>query len=326
MKGITIIKNRSDLGAGTRGSDMGIDAIEIAAINQQSDYFSRFPYIDLETENEAIYYKQHNVFAKRIHNVRNVCVRLAHAVAGYLKEEEFPLVISGDHSSALGTISGIRMAHPDKKLGVIWIDAHADMHAPYTTPSGNLHGMPLAGALAFDNPKRHVQEIAPDTAATWEEMKNIGGFSPKVYPQDVLFFGVRDTEEPEDYAIAHLGMRNYRVDEIRYRGMQTCMTEAMAYIKDCDHVYISFDIDSLDCDMYSHGTGTPVPYGFDTSEVIAIIKAIIAAKPIACMEIVEVNPTLDNKGNRMAEAAFEVLAAVTEDIIGQFEPADLMAN
>ena len=144
---IKIIKNRSDIGAGTRGSDMGIDAIEIAAINQNNDYFHRHLYQDVETHNETIYNKYNNNFAKRIEHVVEQCERVSNAVCESINDGFFPIVLSGDHSSALGTISGIKAAHPNKNLGVIWIDAHADLHSPYTSPSGNIHGMPLAAAM-----------------------------------------------------------------------------------------------------------------------------------------------------------------------------------
>ena len=171
MEKIKIIKNRSDIGAGTRGSDLGIDAIEIAAINCDSDYFNRYDFVDVETENDVVYQKQKAPFAKRIGKVLTVCTRLAEEVKKTLKSNQFPLVISGDHSSALGTISGIKTAFPEKRLGVIWVDAHADIHSPYTTPSGNIHGMPLAAALAEDNLDRKINEVKGETNENWEGMK-----------------------------------------------------------------------------------------------------------------------------------------------------------
>jgi len=314
MDKIKVIKNRSDIGAGTRGSDMGIDAIEIAAINIKSDFFSRYEYVDVETENEAVYNKQKTPFAKRIGKVLTVCTRLSDAVRSSLLANEFPLVLSGDHSSALGTISGIKTAFPDKRLGVVWIDAHADIHSPHTSPSGNIHGMPLAAALADDNMDRKINDIVPETHENWEGMKNIGGISPKVLHSDVVYFGVRDTEEPEEYTIAKNGIKNYRVDEVRYRGMETCMTETLEKLKDCDLIYISFDVDSMDCDLISKGTGTPVSKGFDEEEIKQIINSIIASGKVACVEVVEVNPCLDNKGNVMAETAFDVLQDFTKTI------------
>ena len=314
MQQIKIIKNRSDIGAGTRGSDLGIDAIEIAAINKGSDYFSRYSYVDIETENDAVYTKQNTPFAKRIKKVLKVCERLSDAVQLIAKSNDFPLVLSGDHSSALGSISGIKLAEPEKRLGVVWIDAHADIHSPHTSPSGNIHGMPLAAALAEDNMDRKINEIAEETKETWEELKSIGGIIPKVLAEDVVYFGVRDTEEPEDYIIEKNGIKNYKVDEVRFRGLQTCVAEALIRLKDCDHLYISFDVDSMDCDLISKGTGTPVSKGFDQFEIMEIINHIIDSGKVSCFEVVEVNPTLDEKGNVMAETAFDVLDSVTKKL------------
>lgn len=311
---IKIIKNRSDIGAGTRGSDMGVDAMEIAAINKSSDYFSRFDFEDVLTENESIYNKENNSFAKRIHSVLNQCTRLSNHVKVSLRQGNFPIVLSGDHSSALGTISGVKGAYPNDRVGVVWIDAHADIHSPYTSPSGNIHGMPLAAALANDNLDNQINEVSRDTADLWERMKNIEVPVQKVAADDVVYFGVRDTEQPEDEQIERLGIKNYMVSEIRYRGLDTCINEALERLSDCKVIYISFDVDSMDCDMISYGTGTPVPKGFDQYEIIQIINKIIESNKVVCVEFVEVNPLLDFKGNKMAETAFEVLEEVTKKI------------
>lgn len=312
---IKLIKNRSDIGAGTRGADMGIDAIEIAAINKGNDYFNRFVFEDVKTHNESIYDKVRNSFAKRIEDVYEQCSRVSKSVKKNLEAGFFPIVLSGDHSSALGTISGIKAAYPDKKLGVIWIDAHADLHSPYTSPSGNIHGMPLAAAIADDNMDCLVNEVGRATEKYWNAMKNIGARGPKLLPQHLVYFGVRDTEEPEDRQIEKLGIKNYTVPEVRYRGLAACVHEAVERLAPCDLIYISFDVDSMDCDMISHGTGTPVPKGFDQHEIIAIIQRIIHSQKVACIEFVEVNPLLDLKGNKMAETAFEVLDAVTKTLL-----------
>ncbi|MEN8188143.1 MAG: arginase family protein, partial [Bacteroidota bacterium] len=159
MRTIKLIKNRSDLGAGTRGSDMGIDAIEIAAINKDDDYFNCYPYEDIATVNETIYNKVNNSFAKRIGCVLKVCTRLSKSVKNSLKDNNFPIVLSGDHSSAIGSISGIKAAYPEKRLGVVWIDAHADIHSPFTSPSGNIHGMSLAAVLNDDNLDHRINNV-----------------------------------------------------------------------------------------------------------------------------------------------------------------------
>ena len=315
-KVIKLIKNRSDIGAGTRGSDLGIDAIEIAAINQNSNYFNQFEFEDVKTHNQSIYDKNKSSFAKRIEHVVEQCTRVCTAVKENLESNYFPIVLSGDHSSALGTLSGIKAAYPEKRIGVFWIDAHADLHSPYTSPSGNIHGMPLAAALADDNlSSRNTNDVTAETKQHWENMKKIGYSGPKIAAENLIYFGVRDTEEEEDRQIEKLQIKNYKVEEVRYRGLQQCVAEALTKLAHCEILYISFDVDSMDCDMISYGTGTPVPKGFDQHEIIAIINQIIQTKKVVCIEFVEINPLLDTKGNKMAETAFEVLETITLELV-----------
>jgi len=316
---IKLIKNRSDIGGRARGSDLGIDALEIAATNGGSDYFNQYTFEDVKTHNETIYDKTQNTFAKRIEFVLEQCTRVSYAVKRNLEAHFFPIVLSGDHSSALGTISGIKAEYPDKTLGVIWIDAHADLHSPYTSPSGNIHGMPLAAALGFDNRKCQINEVIQETQQHWEELKSIGIEGAKLDPEHLIYFGVRDTEEAEDIQIAELGIKNFKVEEVRYKGLENCVERALAQLIHCDMIYVSFDVDSMDCDLISNGTGTPVSKGFDQYEIIAIINQIIASRKVVCVEVCEINPLLDTKGNKMAEAAFEVLEQITSSLILPFE-------
>ena len=308
---IEIIKNRSDIGAGTRGSDMGIDAIEIAAINKHNPYFTRYPYVDVKTHNETVYNKSEFQVAHRINYVNEQCERVSEAVKKSLKANHFPIVLSGDHSSALGTLSGISAAYPDKTIGAIWIDAHADLHTPYTSPSGNVHGMPMAAALGEDNLESRVNDVSEELADLWIKMKNIGTNGAKLKAEHLVYFGLRDTEVQEDELIERLNIREYAVHEMRYRSFETCLNEARERLKDCDYIYVSFDVDSLCSDLISTGTGTPVSKGFDVDEVLEIIKSFFDTQKVVCFEICEVNPLLDTRGNRMAETAFEVLEEIT---------------
>ena len=308
MRGnLRIIKNRSDIGAGTRGADMGIDAMEIAAINSGNDFFNRAPFIDVKTHNETIYNMVRNSFAKRIGFVVEQCLRVANVVEESLLKNEFPLVLSGDHSSALGTISGVKAANPQNRLGIVWIDAHADLHTPNTSPSGNVHGMPLAAALQEDNVQMKINDPEEETIASWEKLKQIGTNESKFLPQDLIYFGVRDTEGAEDKLIADKHIKNYTVAEIRFRGLQNCVQEAIEKLSDCDAIYLTFDVDSLDCDYVSRGTGTPVSFGFRPEEVKELITGFLDTDKVVCVEFAEVNPLLDNKGNVMAETAFDIL-------------------
>ncbi len=312
MNPIRIIKNRSDIGAGTRGSDMGIDAIEIAAINIENNFFNKHSHIDIKTHNETIYNKTKNTFAKRIDFVCQQCERLREEVKNELQKGFFPLILSGDHSSALGTLSGIQMANPKKVIGVIWLDAHADIHSPYSTPSGNIHGMPLAAALAFDNKEFSKNNVSRSTENNWLRMKNMGNKSPIIKPENLIYFGVRDTEKEEDQIIRLKKIKNFSVDEVRDIGLKTSIDQALNRLISTDIIYVSFDIDSLDCELLSRGTGTPVSKGFITKEIISIIKGVKNSGKLVALEVCEINPLLDNKGNQMAESAFEVISSVLD--------------
>lgn len=305
---IKLLKNRSDIGAGTRGSDLGIDALEIAAINQDNDFFHRHLFQDIVTHNETIYQKNTNSFAKRIEHVAEQCNRVCDAVSTALLQNYFPVVLSGDHSSALGTISGIKKAHPNKKLGVVWIDAHADLHSPYTSPSGNIHGMPLAAALSFDHKHLQVNEISVDTIHYWNVLKNIGTTDPKLKPENLVYFGLRDFEPAEKQVIEEASISNYTVEQLRENGLQNILAAIIKKFEDVDEIYISFDVDSMDCDQISYGTGTPVKSGFLPDEINQILEQLFFTKKVVCLEIAEINPLLDNKGNKMAETAFQILS------------------
>ena len=310
MNPVKIIKNRSDIGAGTRGSDLGIDAIEIAAINTENDFFNIYPYIDIQTHNETVYNKNKNTFAKRINFVCEQCERLREGVKKELQKGFFPLILSGDHSSALGSLSGIQKANPDKEIGVIWLDAHADIHTPYSTPSGNIHGMPLAAALSIDNKEFSKNKVSDSTEKNWLRMKNMGDKVPLIKPENLIYFGVRDTEKEEDQIIQSKKIKNFSVNDFRNFGFKSCIDQTKDQFVSSDLIYISFDIDALDCDLFSRGTGTPVSKGFLTEEIISIIKEVKDTGKLVALEICEINPLLDNKGNQMAESAFEIISSV----------------
>jgi arginase len=174
MRNIKLIEVRSEIGAGTRGASLGIDAIKIAALDFMSNFFVNFPSEVVPDMNNLLYEPVASPYAKRIHGVHTMYERVSTAVCETIKSGIFPVVFAGDHSTAGGTIAGIKMANPKRKLGVIWIDAHADMHTPYTSPSGNMHGMPLATALAQDNMECKVHNPDPKTVDIWNKLKNMG--------------------------------------------------------------------------------------------------------------------------------------------------------
>ena len=316
IKPIKIIEVKSEIGAGTRGSSMGVDAIKIAALDFGSPFFKRFKTVEIPNENKLLLEPVVNDYAKRIKGIYALNERIAKEIQKTLKSDEIPIVLAGDHSSALGTISGIKMAHPDKRLGVIWIDAHADLHSPYTTPSGNMHGMPLSCVLAEDNKDRQQNKPDDETIEYWDKLKFLGGISPKIQYNDLVFIALRDYEPPEEFLIKKNKIRIFSLQEIRKKAVERVAIDSLNYLDHCDIIYVSFDVDSMDSRI-SSGTGTPVPNGITEKEAGNLIYYIMRSKKIVCFEMVEINPTLD-KENLMAENAFEILQKATNQLSNDF--------
>ncbi|MES2478957.1 MAG: arginase [Bacteroidota bacterium] len=305
MRNIKLIEVRSEIGAGTRGASLGVDAIKIAALDFMSNFFVNFPSEIVPDMNNLLYEPVASPYAKRIHGVHTMYERVSAAVSETLKSGIFPVVFAGDHSTAGGTIAGIKMANPKRKLGVIWIDAHADMHTPYTSPSGNMHGMPLATALAVDNLECKVHNPDAKTVDIWNKLKNMGKIEPKILPEDLVFIALRDYEKEEEALLKKLGIKIVTVQEVRRKGIESVVRQTLAHLSKCEDIYVSFDVDSLDSSI-SRGTGTPVSNGLKEREAEDLIAALMQNYKICCIEIVEVNPTLD-KENLMAEIAFNII-------------------
>ncbi len=305
MKNIKLIEVASEIGAGTRGASLGIDAIKIAALDFMSNFFVHFPSAKIQTENNLLYEPIQSPYAKRINGVLTMYERISKEVHETIKAGFFPMVLSGDHSNAGGTIAGIKMAKPKSKLGVIWIDAHADLHTPYTTPSGNMHGMPLAVSINEDNLESKTHDVDERTVKLWEQLKNLGKIAPKVLAEDVVLISLRDFEKEEKAIIEKHGIKVISTKEVRSKGPENVVRSVLRYLSDCSDIYVSFDVDSLD-NSISKGTGTPVNNGLREREAEDLISKFMQNRKICCFEITEVNPTLD-KENLMAEIAFNIL-------------------
>jgi arginase len=305
MKNIKLIEVPSEIGAGTRGASLGIEAIKIAALDFMSNFFIHFPSEKIQSENKLLYEPIESPYAKRIKGIAAIYEKVSKAVSDSMKNNFFPVVLSGDHSTAGATIAGIKMARPKSKLGVIWIDAHADMHTPFTTPSGNVHGMSLAVTINENNMDCAVHDVDEETVKYWNQLKNTGKIAPKVLPEDVVLISLRDYEKEERHLIEKYGMKVITTKEVRTKGPENVVRAVLRYLADCTDIYISFDVDSLDSSI-SKGTGTPVSNGLREREAEDLISKFMQNRKVCCFEITEVNPTLD-KENLMAEIAFNIL-------------------
>ncbi|WP_158798024.1 arginase [Pedobacter sp. L105] len=308
-KNLKIIEVKSELGAGTRGASLGVDAIKIAALDFGSRFFKTHKSVEVPNENHLLLESSGSPYAKRISGILTMVERVAEQVEETLGKHEFPVVLAGDHSTAAGTITGIKKANPKAKLGVIWIDAHADLHSPYTTPSGNMHGMPLAMVLDEDNLESKVNNLDQETLNYWYQLKNVGKIAPKINYRDLVLISARDMEKPEESLIKKNKVKNFTTAELRKRGVERVVIDTLQYLDHCDLIYISFDVDSLD-PTASRGTGTPVAQGLTEREAGNLMSRFLAYHKVCCFEIVEVNPTLDRE-NQMAEHAFEILIKAT---------------
>jgi arginase len=230
-----------------------------------------------------------------LHAVASLCTRLADEVAGVLQAGHFPLVVGGDHSCAIGTWSGVHRALAHRgPIGLIWIDAHMDSHTFTTTPSGQIHGMPLACLLGHG-----------ETALT-----SIGGAEAKLRPEQVCLIGVRSYEAGEAALLHRLGVRVYDMDEIRLRGLTEVFEQALAIVRQGTAGFgVSVDLDALDPEE-EPGVGTPVPGGLRRAELADALSHLRGDRGFVAMEIVEYNPRRDRR-HATADAAGDLLNAIT---------------
>lgn len=304
---VKYILNPSELTAGTRGSSLGPGAILTAARTLKSTYFGKFDCIEIPSLNRALDFPSSTPFAHYVHAVVESAQRLEHVLVEELNQGVFPVILAGDHGSAAGTITAIQAANPNKRLGVVWIDAHADIHSPFTTPSGNMHGMPLAVALNLDH--QHLKKNTPsqEVIDAWNKLKKIDTARKAILPEDLVYVAVRDTEPEEDIILKELSIKNFTVQQVRTEGPDWCAAEIKKQLSACDIIYISFDVDSMDPDVVSYGTGTPVKNGLFPDECLTLLQDLMQSPKICCLEVVEVNPCLDNLKNTMAHTTFALL-------------------
>jgi arginase len=282
-----------DLGSGRRGVDMGPSAIRIAGVGVRLAELGHkvVDEGDIVIKNiEEL--KVGDERARYLPEIARAATALARKVERIIGLKHFPLVLGGDHSIAVGTVSGIAaFAHSQsKKLGLLWIDAHGDINTPETSPSGNIHGMPLAALLGFGAP----------------ELASVGGPAPKVDPANVALVGIRSLDAGEKKRLKETGVQVHTMSDIDRHGVHQIMKKALAQVTaGTDFVHVSLDLDAVDPSV-TPGVGTPVKGGLDYREAHSIMELIADAGVMTSLEVVEVNPILD-EGNASAEFAVELV-------------------
>jgi arginase len=279
-----------DLGAGRRGVDMGPSAIRYAGLEDRLSALG-LDCVDLGNIATATAEAtaEHDVRARYLPAIRETCERVAGQVAVALDEDRIPIVLGGDHSIALGTLGGLAARHGPG--AVLWFDAHGDLNTPETTPSGNVHGMPLAAALALGGPGFE--------SPSWR--------LPALQPERVAVIGARDLDPGERALIAELGLAVHSMSALDRRGIEAIVSEALERAAGAPFVHVSLDMDGLDPDV-APGVGTPVRGGLTYREAHLAMELVAESGLLCCFEIVEVNPILD-RHNATAALAVELAAS-----------------
>lgn len=290
---ISLIGVPMDLGQLRRGVDMGPSAIRYAGAIERLESIGHtvvdegdITIDNTKRENPS------NTTLRNLDAVVNANIELAHRIYKIMGEGRFPLVLGGDHSIAIGTLAGISDYY--KNLGVIWYDAHADMNTSDTSPSGNIHGMPLAVSMGLGH----------------ERLVNIRDYAPKVKPENVVIIGARSVDEGEKKLIHKKGIKVYTMHEIDRLGMTEVIQDAIIYLRgqNVDGVHLSLDLDGID-PIYTPGVGTPVPGGITYRESHLAMEMLHESELITSAEFVEVNPILDEK-NKTADVAVALMGSL----------------
>lgn len=294
-KTIEILGFPMDLGAGRRGVDMGPSALRIAGLDGKLAALG-YNVIDRGDLNIKIMEAQ-NIGDGRLKYLKEILKTselLAQKVNDILERNNFPLIIGGDHSMALGVLGGIS-THCRKNnltLGVIWIDAHADMNTHETTPSGNIHGMPLAAALGYG----------------YDKLVNFMGVAPKVKPENVALIGLRSIDPGEKQLLKDLKIPAFAMPDIDKLGIHRIISKILNQFRErVDHIHVSFDVDSVDPAL-APGVGTPVPGGLSYREAHLLMENIAECGCMSSLEVAEVNPIFDNR-NQSAEFTVDLIAS-----------------
>ncbi len=300
---VRLIEAASEIGAGTRGTSLGMGALRVAAWAHGSELFGHAEESILRDENDVLYEDDKSPNAHHIDGLIRFQSDLAYEVYKFVRNNVFPIIVGGDHSISIGSVSGTKMAFPKERLGVVWVDAHADLHTPWTTPSGNVHGMPLALLMHIENKGRNKPQVY--TMATWDRLRKIGVNGPKLQPRDLVFIALRDYEPEERVIIEEHGIKVITMEQLRAKGAAAAVQETLGHLSGCMRIHVSFDVDSLDPSI-SVGTGTPVENGLFVEEARAILTGLCSDPRTVSLDVVEINPALDDK-NAMAEAALSIM-------------------
>lgn len=289
---IAVIGVPLDLGADRRGVDMGPSVIRYAGLDARLQELG-YDVIDYGNINVPVPESlgdEHRRKLKYLGEIRRVSNDLTNLVDSVLSKGEFPLILGGDHSVSIGSVAGL--AKNKGKIGLLWFDAHGDFNVATTTPTGNIHGMPVAISVGIGA----------------EELTDIGGFSPKVDPKKVVLIGTRSLDEGEKQILLDSEVTVFTISDIDEYGIREVILQALEIVSNgTDGVHLSFDMDVMDPDE-APGVGTPVRGGLTYREAHLALELIAQMGIISSLDVTEVNPILDIR-NKSAELAVEFITS-----------------
>ncbi len=289
---IRILGIPMDLGAGRRGVDMGASALRYARLAEnlrelghEVKDLGNIPVAVVETIDRS---------SGNAHYLEEICAacQTAAEILARLEPEVFPICIGGDHSMSLGTVAG---AFRGERRGLIWVDAHTDFNTPDSSPSGNIHGMPVASLVGLGDPR----------------LINIGTIGAKVRPQDIVMIGIRSVDSHERQLLKEHGIKIFTMKDIDRLGMASVAREAFEHLAHLEKWHVSFDADSLDPSI-APGVGTPVAGGLSYREAHLLMELLADTQRVASLDLVEVNPVLDRENMTAA-----LLVEMTASLLGK---------
>jgi arginase len=288
-KAVEILGVPMDLGQDRRGVDMGPSAIRYARLKSG---FKELGYAveylgNVEPPIPELAYASEGL--RHLSAVRDVCAKVRERAGEMVSRDAFPVFLGGDHSISIGTVSGVGGAG---RTGVIWLDAHADFNTHETSPSGNIHGMPLGVLAGHGHP----------------DLMSISGPGASVRPEDVVILGLRSVDREEQNLLRKAGVRSYTMKEVDAYGVARVVRQALKELSHLDRVHLSFDLDVMDPEV-APGVGTPVRGGLTYREAHLVMELINEAGIVTSLDVVEVNPILDSR-NGTAELAVELVASL----------------
>ncbi len=307
---LSLIEIEADLAGQKRGAGLGPQALRQIAFEKKSLLYEKFQSISTLSYQQKIPTKSPFSAAKHIDELLPFYKKNISALQQHFQQHKQSCIVSGDHANAIAIIASLQKTYPKKNIGIIWLDAHADLHNIDTSPSGNLHGMSLG--VYFNTQMSGKKNIEPKTKQAWKDLCSLGT-KDALSVENLVYVGLRSVEEEEKNCIKKNNILTFPIAKVKKDSIKKTAKTIQEKLKNCDLVYVSLDVDVLD-PRVSKGTGTPVKNGFSVLELTQLVQLLVSTLPVKVFELTEINPLLDTE-NKMAKNVFGLF----ERVVSTFE-------